>query len=132
MSTWTKIYNHLNSVPIQWRWCLVLQKLLRRGTCENGEQMNRFLLYVPLPQDPDACFGGLGDSSWRSLMPSDSQIFVLWEAYKYIYDELQMFAYVNTLYTLKKDNFYIYIHLSVGFYMKMTHCFVNIFHVSYE
>lgn len=94
-------------------WCFGNSSNMR--ICENGEWMNQFLMYVPLPQDPDACFWGPGDSSWRSLMPSDSQIFVLWEVYKYIYDELQMFAYVNTLYTLKKDNFYIYIYIYSSF-----------------
>lgn len=50
-----------------------------------------------------------------------------------INDELQTFAYMNTLYTLQKDDFFISFMFGLVFlYMKTTHRFVNIFHVSYE
>lgn len=65
-------------------------------------------------------------------MPSDSQIFVLWEVYIYRYTTNCKCLLIWILCTLSKRTIFIYIHVLVGFYMKTTHCFVNIFHVSYE
>lgn len=80
-------------------WCFRNSSDVRRS----------FLMYAPLPQDPDACFWGPRDSSWRSLMPSDSQIFVLWEVYIYRYTMNCKCLLTWILCTLSKRTiFYIY------------------------
>lgn len=114
---------HLNSIWFQ--WCLVLQKLLKRETLlphVRSSSSGPWRLFL----GPLRFIMKEFNAKWLSDFCTLRGIYI----YRYTMNCKCLLTWI--LCTLSKRTIFIYIHVLVGFYMKTTHCFVNIFHVSYE